>query len=453
MITTLKNRYKFSKSNNLIGKGGYGSVYEAYDEVLKRKVAIKITELSLNSKYSLSREAKILFQIDHPNVIKYYEVFTIEDNGNQYEVIVMEFASKGNLNDLSKYLPNIEQKELNKILKGILSGINYIHGLSIVHRDIKPANIFLSINSEGKIIPKIGDFFISLFYPIKLLSSTPSLFPNKQDNTQTIAGTPLYMAPEQFEDHKKIGPLSDFWGFGISLVELLKGHSPINPNGVDLLPAEISRHVKQFNVDEYLSKNKLPAPYDKVVRLCLQHDLGKRVSDVEILMHILEENKGNQISFSLSNKSEFSNRNTNIGLESKTQIKESSKINKTLSKVEKEYLNFEMTMIGHFEDFESESSRIKKEVTGENVKDEVIDDSFKLLKDELLNLFRKDRIEECFDSLVKVFKLNNTDLIMLENQWHNNQRKFRFGLITYEQENLTSNRIKMALINFIEELE
>lgn len=453
MITTLKNRYKFNKSTNLIGKGGYGNVYEAYDEVLKRKVAIKITELSPNSKYSLSREAKILFQIDHPNIIKYYEVFTIENDGNQYEVIVMEFADKGNLNDLTKYLPNIEQKELNEILKGILSGINYIHGLSIVHRDIKPANIFLSTNSEGKITPKIGDFFISLFYPIKLLSSTPSLFPNKKDNTQTIAGTPLYMAPEQFEDHKKIGPLSDFWGFGISVVELFRGHSPINPNGVDLQPAEISRQVKQFNVDEYLSKNKLPVPYDKIVRLCLQHDLGKRVSDVEILIHLLEESKENENLLFLSSRSDFSSRNTSVDFKGKTQIEESSRINKTFLKEKREQLNFEMTMIGHFEDFESESPKIEEEVKDENVNDEVADDSFELLKGELLNLFRKDRIEECFDSLVKVFKLNNTDLIILENQWHNNQRKFKFGLITYEQESLTSNRIKMALINFIEELE
>lgn len=448
--TFLKDRYKFNKKTDLIGQGGYGNVYKAFDQILQRNVALKITELSPNSKYSLSREAHILFKIDHPNIIKYFDVFKIEENNGEYEVIIMEYAGKGSLKDLNKNNSKIEFVVLNEILKGILAGINYIHGLSIVHRDIKPANIFLSEDSEGRIIPKIGDFYLSLFYPIKLISSNPSLFPNKKDITFTVAGTPAYMAPEQFEDYGKIGPLSDFWGFGMTLAELLLGRSPINKSGPRVAPSDISKEVKQFDIKHFLVNNKFPKAYVSVLRLCLQQDLGKRVSDVKILIHILDSSI-DEGSFSLPNSNFESSTNTKI--EKTVPFENTGSINPPPS--DKNELDPNKTIIGNFKDFE-ESLRLEAIQFNTSSKKSINEDNTKntkaILKEELLNLFRKDRIEECFDSLVKVIKLNNTDLIILENQWHNNQRKFKFGLITYEQENLSSNRIKLALLNFIEDM-
>jgi serine/threonine protein kinase len=185
---------------NALGKGAFGKVFQAQsitDESFK--VAIKVltkTNMSEKDIEELGSEVQILNQLDHPNIVKYYEVY--EDKKSLY--LVMEYCSGSNLYEKLTY-QGVKYSEVDcaKMAQQLLLALHHCHSSKITHRDIKLENIMVTDDSAMKLI----DFG---------LSKTAT----KEELMKSMTGTPYYMAPEVFED-EIYGSEVDLWSLGVVL--------------------------------------------------------------------------------------------------------------------------------------------------------------------------------------------------------------------------------------------
>jgi len=211
-----KERYQYNPITDLLGKGGFARVYKANDVLLDREVAIKVFNASDKGQYTVIEEIKKAIRLDHPNLLRYYDVAIVENTNalGEKDVIqigVMELANAGDLKQFVNSFP--DSPMLPVLLRQVLNGLEYLHQKGIVHRDLKPQNILLT-NYDGVLTAKISDFGIS-----KNLDSGTS-------SSSMAIGTIEYMAPEQFNPAKygvngKIHTNVDLWSFGIMAYELI----------------------------------------------------------------------------------------------------------------------------------------------------------------------------------------------------------------------------------------
>ena len=175
-----------------IGKGTFGNVKLAVHTITGEKVAIKILEKSRIKDSSdierVSRELKILKQVNHPNVVKLYEI--IETPKQIY--LAMEYMPCGELFDYIVSRNKLSEEQACLFYQQILSGLDYLHKSHIIHRDLKPENLLLDQNN----IIKIVDFGLSY-----LETSTELL--------KTACGSPCYAAPEMIAGKRYKGQSAD----------------------------------------------------------------------------------------------------------------------------------------------------------------------------------------------------------------------------------------------------
>ncbi|MCA9029591.1 MAG: protein kinase [Planctomycetaceae bacterium] len=196
--------------DGVLGKGGFGRVYLAYDIGLDRKVAIKVPHLQrVTTEFGRQRfveEAKTLAKLDHPHIVPVYDVGVIKDG----PFFVVSKYIEGQ--DLSQMLvdgiPPIGATV--KYLIAIAEALNYLHKFRLMHRDVKPGNLVLG--PEGRIY--LVDFGLALHEE----KFTPD---------QAGVGTPAYMSPEQLrgEGHRMDGR-SDLFSLGVVMYEMLTGERP-----------------------------------------------------------------------------------------------------------------------------------------------------------------------------------------------------------------------------------
>ena len=209
VIKGKKDTYNITET---IGKGTFGKVKLAYSiKNPKIKYACKILEKSnITEEDDLRRclrEMSILLQMDHPNVIKTYEI--ISDSMRYY--IIMEYCSKGELFDLIVKESHFSEEKSALFFYQIISGVEYIHSKKICHRDLKPENLLLNSDEELKII----DFGLSNYK-------------TKENNyvLKTPCGSPCYASPEMILGKKYDGFGIDIWSTGIILYAMLCGYLP-----------------------------------------------------------------------------------------------------------------------------------------------------------------------------------------------------------------------------------
>eukprot|EP01084_Bolivina_argentea_P126420 223848_1 len=255
-----------------LGTGSFATVKLGIDRETGARYAIKLIdkkkyELKSKSrkKNSIMNESNILQQIDHPNIIKVYDVF--DEPHTLY--IVLEMACGGEL-----FERIIEEKKLSEpitrgIMKQLLSAIMYLHEHKIAHRDLKPENI-LMINRKSWDI-KITDFGLS-----RLLECD-------HDQLTTMCGTPLFLAPEVLSSkkHGGYGFEVDYWSLGVILYLMLVGHPPYNDKHGNLL--ELVKKAK-FSFPAQTWSGVSDEAKDLVVHL-MQVDVTKRYNGEQVLAH------------------------------------------------------------------------------------------------------------------------------------------------------------------------
>jgi len=195
----------------LVGSGGMSSVYRAHDQLLERKVALKI----LHERYGeddeyverFRREARAVAQLAHPNIVTVID--RGEDEGRQF--IVFEYIDGENLKEVVERDGRLPLDEVVELGLEIASGLAFAHERGIVHRDVKPQNVLL--NGDGK--AKVTDFGIARTLDVE----------KGMTQTGTVLGTSDYIAPEQASG-QVVSRETDVYSLGVVLFELLTGCVP-----------------------------------------------------------------------------------------------------------------------------------------------------------------------------------------------------------------------------------
>jgi serine/threonine protein kinase len=195
-----------------IASGGMGTVFKAIQRDLGRVVALKVlheNEQTPDRVRRFLREAEAAGKLKHPNIVGIHEVSAFEDR----HFFSMDYIDGVPLSVLIQSKQHVDLEDFLNIIVELSRAIHYAHERGVVHRDLKPANIL--IDMEGH--PQITDFGLA-----KMLDTQSRL--TKSD---TIIGTPFYMAPEQTRgENDKIGPQTDVWGLGMILYEMLTRRLP-----------------------------------------------------------------------------------------------------------------------------------------------------------------------------------------------------------------------------------
>ncbi|KAM7402099.1 hypothetical protein PAMP_017367 [Pampus punctatissimus] len=252
----LKHRYEFLET---LGKGTYGKVKKA-KERSGRLVAIKsIRKEKIKDEQDLvhiRREIEIMSSLCHPHIITIYEVFENKDK----IVIVMEYASRGDLYDYICDKRNISELEARHFFRQIVSAVHYCHQNGIVHRDLKLENILLDGNGNVK----IADFGLSNLY-------------HGDEYLQTFCGSPLYASPEIVNGRPYRGPEVDTWSLGVLLYTMVHGTMPFDGNNHKTL-------VQQISTGNYRKPNN-PSDACGLIRWMLMVNPERRATIEEIAGH------------------------------------------------------------------------------------------------------------------------------------------------------------------------
>ena len=252
--------YNFIKT---IGEGTFGKVKLALHKITKEQVAIKILEKKkIKSNKDLERiekEIKYLKKLNHPNIVKIYEI--IENENNFY--ISMEYVSGGELFNYIVKNKRLEENEASFFYSQIIHIIQEIHKHKICHRDLKPENLLLTPNKTIKLI----DFGLS----------------NEYENfLYTPCGSPCYASPEVIKGLKYSGLAIDLWASGIILYSMLCGYLPFDDKNND----KLFRKILKCKIEFPTKKSIVISDNAKdLIKRILKQDPEKRISLEEILEH------------------------------------------------------------------------------------------------------------------------------------------------------------------------
>jgi eukaryotic-like serine/threonine-protein kinase len=204
---------------SVLGRGGMGTVWRAYDDVLDRLVAIKevspppdvTSDEGQMLRERTLREARTAARLNHPNVVTIYDV--VEDGEKPW--IVMELVESRSLRDIVERDGPLPPTRVAAIGLQLLAALRAAHGLGIVHRDVKPGNVL--IDADGRAV--LGDFGIARAV------GSPSL-----TRSGVLVGSPSYIAPERASGQRG-GPASDLWSLGATLYTAVEGRPPYERDG------------------------------------------------------------------------------------------------------------------------------------------------------------------------------------------------------------------------------
>ncbi|NUM34727.1 MAG: protein kinase [Candidatus Brocadiae bacterium] len=208
-------RYRIIKT---LGEGGMGIVYLVYDSLLQREVALKVLIPSVammeNANERFIREAQATAKLNHPNIIRIYDVGNEQDKS----FFTMEFISGKSLKEIMEE-KKIEKNILLKIFQKVVNALSYAHAQGIIHRDLKPGNILVDHENE----PHVMDFGLA-----KIMGSAEG---DILTAPGAVIGSPAYMSPEQAKSElDKISKPSDVYALGVILYEMLTGQRLVQGN-------------------------------------------------------------------------------------------------------------------------------------------------------------------------------------------------------------------------------
>ncbi|MAG93559.1 MAG: hypothetical protein CMJ48_07400 [Planctomycetaceae bacterium] len=204
----------------LLGKGGMSSVYLAEHVLMRRRCAIKVlpSKRVTDSSYlaRFHREAQAVASLDHPNIVRAYDVDQEVEKGTEIHFLVMEYVDGRNLHEMVLADGPLPYLDAAEYIRQSALGLAHAHAAGLVHRDVKPGNLLVD---RARVV-KILDLGLARF------------FDENEENPLTVAhdekvlGTADYLAPEQALDSHKVDTRADIYSLGCTLYFMLTGHPP-----------------------------------------------------------------------------------------------------------------------------------------------------------------------------------------------------------------------------------
>ncbi|HVT99557.1 MAG TPA: serine/threonine-protein kinase [Acidobacteriaceae bacterium] len=272
---------------DLIGRGGMGQVYAAYDPKLDRRVAVKLlrphyldTAVDDEAQSRLLREAQAIACLSHPNVVAVYDAGTWEG----HVFIAMEYVEGKTLGDWGRRQVR-GWKEVLEVFAGAARGLAAAHAAGLIHRDFKPENVMVS--REG--VARVMDFGLVRRQSNGDTGDLEQMAPQSIALTRTgaLMGTPRYMAPEQLLG-KPAEPRSDQFSFSVALFEALYDHRPFSG---DDLPT-LRDAVLNGRLNLPAGRRKVPAWLRSVVLRGLSVAPERRFASMPALLAALDRGSG-----------------------------------------------------------------------------------------------------------------------------------------------------------------
>jgi tetratricopeptide (TPR) repeat protein len=256
----------------VLGRGGMGVVYRAWQDRLNRSVAVKMVHAGAQADPKvLSRfrvEAEAVARLQHPSIVQIHEVG--QHAGSPY--LVLELVDGRSLAEWLAGTPR-PVRQAAELLETLARAVHYAHCQGVVHRDLTPANVLLT--ADGR--PKISDFGLA-----KLIIGGGNL----RTQTGELLGTPSYMAPEQADSrHQAIGAATDVYALGAILYELLTGRPPFKAESSLETLRQVVAHEP---VAPSRLRPQLPGDLETICLKCLHKEPCHRYADAAALAEDLQ---------------------------------------------------------------------------------------------------------------------------------------------------------------------
>lgn len=258
------------KLSSLAGEGSFGLVYRAWDETLDREVAIKVlretvpdgrSKSTLSPRDRLLNEARALARVRHENVPVVYSILEPEPGIERPLALVTEFIDGVPLSEVLEARGAVEETEAAAVAIELCRALAAVHDAGILHRDLKTDNVLREVG--GRIV--LMDFGISL-----------PLDEEEAFNFPQVAGSPLFMAPEQIRG-RGMGPWTDVYGVGVVLYNLSSASYPVVSDNI----ADLVRRVRAGAIVPLSSRNSALSPdFVNIVSRCLERDPVRRYQGV-----------------------------------------------------------------------------------------------------------------------------------------------------------------------------
>lgn len=268
--------------HELLGKGGMSSVYLAEHNVMRRRVALKVLPFKYvdNSSYleRFYREAQAIAALDHPNIVRAYDVDSFQDDENSTAVhyLVMEYVEGRDLHEIVAAEGPLDVYSAVEFVSQAARGLEHAHDAGFIHRDIKPGNLL--VDSRGTV--KLLDLGLARLFGGEEEASVT------KDNDQKVLGTADFLSPEQAIDSHDVDPRTDQYSLGCTLYFLLTGQPPF-PDGT--LAQRLLAH--QTKSPPKLSELRSDVPDDlvRVVEKMMAKKPEDRYADAKELAEATED--------------------------------------------------------------------------------------------------------------------------------------------------------------------
>jgi serine/threonine-protein kinase len=271
----LLNQYRLGRK---LGGGGMGEVFLAEHQLLKRPCAIKLIRAErsgdTHAMARFEREVRATAQLSHWNTIEIFD-YGRNDDGTFY--YVMEYLPGLSLDILVRRHGPLPAARVIYLLRQACDALHEAHEAGLVHRDIKPANLFAAHRGGHHDVAKLLDFGL-----VKALQGGDSIQLSQED---TVAGSPLYMAPEQVVHSQPPDRRTDIYSLGAVAYFLLTGHPPfLGANAMEVMIA----HTRDPVVPPSVLRAEIPADLEQVVLRCLAKRPADRYPDTPSLAQALD---------------------------------------------------------------------------------------------------------------------------------------------------------------------
>ncbi len=263
----------------LLGRGGMGEVYLAEDDQLKRQVAIKVVQaeqIDPDATRLFQREARAIAMLNHPHILPLFDFGEATIHGAILTYMVMPFCKDGTLATWMQQRRNsasLSPQDVGFIVQQAASALQYAHNHQIVHQDVKPSNFLIRgyEDTSGRPDLMLADFGVS-----KSTSATATV-------SQTVRGTPAYMAPEQWDGAPV--PATDQYALAILAYDLLSGRPPFQGS----LSQVMYQHIHVTPQSLGTLNPLIPADVDTVILHALAKKPGERFGSISAFARAFEQ--------------------------------------------------------------------------------------------------------------------------------------------------------------------